>query len=592
MARFYADRVGFTTATTGTGTITAGTAIAGRQTLASAGCPNAATLTLCIEDGNAWEVSDSVYTASGTTLTRVLIASSTGALLSLSGTATVFLTLAARDVTGSVTTVALTTGTIPKAASATTLGDSVITESAGNVVLASGALLNGIKTRADAAANVYLTTPDTSYLNVPNGNSVYIGRGSGAASVGRTDGGDSVAVGALTLTNNTSGVDLTAIGLYALYANTTGGYNSAVGNLSLYANTTGSWSTVMGNAAAAAATTGGYNCAFGGYAMAYNVLGTRNCVFGTNAMKQGNPGSCNVIMGYEAGYYNSGDYNTVLGYAAGQNNVTGARNVFLGAYAGLHELGSDAFYVNNQNRTDTAGDKAKSLLYGVFAAAAADQLLIVNAKLGINQQSPASALHGTTSLVAATGDEIAYQLNYTTNKATSGNDIGLRIGMTDTLSPGTSLLIDAQVGGASKFTVSSTGVISTPGGVAGTGSATGYFPGGLRGGGNAGGDIGYTNGGVTVASGSLFGWTAGASPSAAFDTTISRYGAGVMQIGTTAANALGSLRLLDITTGAPNGGTAGAWKFGVRVAATVALDTTQYLQVDIGGTLYKLCVST
>jgi hypothetical protein len=44
----------------------------------------------------------------------------------------------------------------------------------------------------------------------------------------------------------------------------------------------------------------------------------------------------------------------------------------------------------------------------------------------------------------------------------------------------------------------------------------------------------------------------------------------------------------SIQTGTPNGGTAGAWKLGIRVAATVALDTTQYIQLDVGGTLYKV----
>ena len=55
----------------------------------------------------------------------------------------------------------------------------------------------------------------------------------------------------------------------------------------------------------------------------------------------------------------------------------------------------------------------------------------------------------------------------------------------------------------------------------------------------------------------------------------------------------GNLGVLgNITTGAPSGGTAGAWKLGVRVAATTTLDTTQYLQVDIGGTLYKVALVT
>ena len=52
-------------------------------------------------------------------------------------------------------------------------------------------------------------------------------------------------------------------------------------------------------------------------------------------------------------------------------------------------------------------------------------------------------------LDAATGDEAALSLNYTTNKA-SGPDTGLVINQTDTASPGTSLLADFQVGGVSK----------------------------------------------------------------------------------------------------------------------------------------------
>lgn len=45
-----------------------------------------------------------------------------------------------------------------------------------------------------------------------------------------------------------------------------------------------------------------------------------------------------------------------------------------------------------------------------------------------------------------------------------------------------------------------------------------------------------------------------------------------------------------IRTTAPTGGTANDWKLGTRVAATVVLDTTQYAEVEIGGTLYKLAM--
>lgn len=48
----------------------------------------------------------------------------------------------------------------------------------------------------------------------------------------------------------------------------------------------------------------------------------------------------------------------------------------------------------------------------------------------------------------------------------------------------------------------------------------------------------------------------------------------------------------SITTGAPTGGTSGVWKLGVKVDATTALDTAKYLQVDIGGTLYKVALVT
>lgn len=68
------------------------------------------------------------------------------------------------------------------------------------------------------------------------------------------------------------------------------------------------------------------------------------------------------------------------------------------------------------------------------------------------------SLNLSKTLNVATGNEVAYTLNYTTNKATSGDDTGLVINQTDTLSPGTSYLINAQVGGVSRFRVSNTGI--------------------------------------------------------------------------------------------------------------------------------------
>lgn len=99
MSQLY-DLVGFTTATTGTGTITVGAAIDGHRTLAGASIPDGTVVSYGIADslGTARETGVGTVGGSGTTLTRTLRASNTGALLNLSGSAVVWITALSTDI--------------------------------------------------------------------------------------------------------------------------------------------------------------------------------------------------------------------------------------------------------------------------------------------------------------------------------------------------------------------------------------------------------------------------------------------------------------------------------------------------------------
>lgn len=100
MAQKLANRAWMSTATTGTGTITLGSALSGYQSFADAGIGDGDTVRYTIVDGSNWEIGLGTYTVSGTTLTRgdIQESSNSGSAINLSGNATVFVTPAAQDV--------------------------------------------------------------------------------------------------------------------------------------------------------------------------------------------------------------------------------------------------------------------------------------------------------------------------------------------------------------------------------------------------------------------------------------------------------------------------------------------------------------
>ena len=96
------NRAKMSTSTTGTGTITLGSAESGYQTFADAGVANADVVRYIIEDtGGAFEIGTGTYTSSGTTLTRTVSESSnSNNAINLSGSATVFIGAIDDDIAG------------------------------------------------------------------------------------------------------------------------------------------------------------------------------------------------------------------------------------------------------------------------------------------------------------------------------------------------------------------------------------------------------------------------------------------------------------------------------------------------------------
>jgi len=137
MALVIADRVKETTTTGGTGTVTLAGAVAGFQSFAAVGNGNTTYYTITDATNGTWEVGIGTYTASGTTLSRdtVLSSSSSGSLVSFAAISKdVFVTYPADR---SVTSDYLNTFTVPQVVSVNSASDALrITQiGAGNALV-------------------------------------------------------------------------------------------------------------------------------------------------------------------------------------------------------------------------------------------------------------------------------------------------------------------------------------------------------------------------------------------------------------------------------------------------------------------------
>ena len=168
MAVVLGNRAKMSTSTTGTGTITLGSALSGYQTFAQAGITNGQTVRYAIEDGTNFEIGSGVFTSSGTTLTRnVTESSNSDNAISLSGSGEVFITASAADIfvndgANSLTTTGVITGGTVEATSDTAAGDNAAMgyTSAEGLILTGQGSTNDITIKNDA---------DTAVISIPTG---------------------------------------------------------------------------------------------------------------------------------------------------------------------------------------------------------------------------------------------------------------------------------------------------------------------------------------------------------------------------------------------------------------------------------------
>lgn len=320
------NRAKMTTATTGTGTLTLGSAVDGYQTFANAGVANSNVVRYTIEDGSAWEIGLGTYSSTGTTLTRGTIESSTGTAINLSGNATVFVTAAAGDLQELVTfaeTFALPTADGTNGQVLTTNGSGTLTFST----------ISGY-TNADVDAHLNTGTAASGEVLSWNG-SDYDWVAAPAALTGQTDSASpfetSLGVGAGAVS---TGVNNTFVGFEAGNDVTTGNNNAVLGFRALDAATTGIGNVAVGSQAGRAITTGSNNVALGNGALDAATTGGRNIAIGQDAMGLGvatQASGDNIAIGFQAGYdLTSGRYNFFAGGLAGENLTTGNSNIAIG----------------------------------------------------------------------------------------------------------------------------------------------------------------------------------------------------------------------------------------------------------------------
>lgn len=318
---------------------------------------------------------------------------------------------------------------------------------------------------------------------------------------------------------------------------------------------------------------------------------TNKTVNGLSLEAVDEPATYNTLVGNNVGA-NIGNaaYQTVLGYQAGASLTTAYCGTFLGVQAGFRvtsgnynlAIGVEALpYLTTGNNNSAVGGydclfstTTGSNLCGIgYAAGYKNTTGSGSVFVGVN----AGYENQTGDNIVAVGTNAGY---YST--ASDGTFVGYLAGYNVTTGAGNTLI--GRYAGGNLTTGSNCIAIGDSVSFDSVSASNQVNIGGLYKG---------TRGGSAV----LAGTTLPASDAALdFGSVSFRWRDGFFSRNLTAENNLiaggGVYATGPLRTGAPAGGSQAEWKMGVRVAATTTLDTTQYIQVDVAGVLYKLAVVT
>lgn len=232
MANVYGNRIKVVTSTTGTGTITLGSAVSGFQTFADGGISNGNTVAYTIEDGANFEIGTGTYTSSGTTLSRsVTESSNSDSAINLSGNAVVFVTPRATDLP--FTDGATFTGDVTVGNGSTSAGSIKFLEDSDNgtngITLIGPASTSDVTftlPSADGSANTFLKTDGSGTLSfAAAGADLYTANESSPTAQPSATGTNAIAIGDSASAGTTQGI---AIGREASTSGS-GNYSIALG---------------------------------------------------------------------------------------------------------------------------------------------------------------------------------------------------------------------------------------------------------------------------------------------------------------------------------------------------------------------------